>query len=201
MFSLILHMSASVIAKSTTLPSQRLLQDHACLPSVIGNFGSINSGISMDIALIGLAFLRLVLAIVFAILGLYIASWVLGRLTKGIDEWEEIGKGNHAVAIYVAGIFISVAIIVGPGVIGLLRTLDLIGIVVGFVQLVLALALAVAMQYVGLSVLGKLTKDLDEWAELKKGNVAIGIVMAAIVVAIGTIVAQGVASIIQAIFA
>jgi len=155
----------------------------------------------MDIALIGLAFLRLVLAIVFAILGLYIASWVLGRLTKGIDEWEEIGKGNHAVAIYVAGIFISVAIIVGPGVIGLLRTLDLIGIVVGFVQLALALALAVAMQYVGLSVLGKLTKDLDEWAELKKGNVAIGIVMAAIVVAIGTIVAQGVASIIQAIFA
>jgi uncharacterized membrane protein YjfL (UPF0719 family) len=155
----------------------------------------------MDVALIGLALLRLVLAIVFAILGLYIASWVLGKLTKAIDEWEEIEKGNYAVAIYMAGIFISVAIIIGPGVIGLFRTFDLIGIVVGFVQLVLALALAVVMQYVGLWVFGKLTKELDEWAQLRKGNAAVGIVMAAIVIAISTIVSQGVASIIAAIFA
>jgi uncharacterized membrane protein YjfL (UPF0719 family) len=155
----------------------------------------------IDLVLVGLAILRLVLAIVFAVAGLYIASWVLGKLTKGLDEWEEIGKGNSAVAIYVAGIFISVAIIVGPGVIGLFRTFDLVGIIVGFVQLVLALALAVAMQYIGLSFLGRLTKGFDEWAELKKGNVAVGIVVAAIVIAIGTIVSQGVISIITAIFA
>ena len=151
--------------------------------------------------MIALAFLRLVLAIVFAIVGLYIASWVLGKLTKAIDEWKEIERGNYAVAIYVAGIFISVAIIVAPGVIGLFRTFDLIGITIGFVQLLLALALAVVMQYIGLSVFGKLTKELDEWAELKKGNIAVGIVMASIVIAISTIVSQGVASIIEAIFA
>jgi len=155
----------------------------------------------MSIALVGLAFLRLILAIIFAIVGLYIASWVLGKLTKEIDEWKEIGKGNNAVAIYMAGIFISVAIIVGPGIIGLFRTLDVIGIVLGFAQLVLALILAVAMQYIGLSVLSKLTKGVEQWAELKKGNVAIGIVMAAIVIAIATIVAKGVESIIAAIFA
>ena len=155
----------------------------------------------VDLALITLAIIRLVLAIVFAVAGLYIASWVLGRLTKGLDEWQEIGKGNSAVAVYMAGIFISVAIIVGPGVIGLFRTLDIVGIALGFIQLVLALALAVAMQYVGLSFLGKLTKGLDEWAELKKGNMAVGIVMAAVVVAIGAIVSQGVVSIIEALFA
>lgn len=155
----------------------------------------------VDLALIALAIIRLVLAIIFAVAGLYIASWVLGRLTKGIDEWQEIGKGNSAVAVYMAGIFVSVAIIVGPGVVGLFRTLDLVGIVVGFVQLVLALALAVAMQYVGLSFLGRLTKGFDEWAELKKGNIAVGIVMAAIVIAIGAIVSQGVVSIIEALFA
>ena len=155
----------------------------------------------VDLALIALAIIRLILAIVFAVAGLYIASWVLGGLTKGLDEWEEIGKGNSAVAVYMAGIFISVAIIVGPGIIGLFRTLDIVGIVLGFIQLVLALALAVAMQYVGLSFLGKLTKGLDEWAQLKKGNMAVGIVMAAVVVAIGTIVSQGVVSIIEALFA
>ena len=155
----------------------------------------------MSIALVGLAFLRLVLAIIFAVVGLYIASWVLGKLNKEIDEWKEIGKGNNAVAIYMAGIFISVAIIIGPGIIGLFRTLDLIGIVLGFAQLVLALTLAVAMQYIGLSVLSKLTKGVEQWKELKNGNVAIGIVMAAIVIAIATIVAKGVESIIAAIFA
>jgi len=154
----------------------------------------------MNVILIGLAFLRLVLSIVFAVVGLYIASWVLGKVTKEIDEWEEIGKGNAAVAIYMAGIFISVAIIVGPGIIGLFRTLNIIGIIIGFIQLVLALILAMVMQYVGISVLGKLTKGINEWAELKKGNVAIGITMAAIVIAVSTIVAKGVENLIAAIF-
>ena len=57
------------------------------------------------------------------------------------------------------------------------------------------------MQYIGLSVLSKLTKGVEQWKELKNGNVAIGIVMAAIVIAIATIVAKGVESIIAAIFA
>ena len=155
----------------------------------------------MDLLLVGLAFVRLILGIVFAVAALYIASSVLGRLTKELDEWEEIGKGNAAVAVYMAGIFISVATIVAPGVIGLFVSLDLIAIAVGFIQLIIALALAVAAQYVGLSVLAKFTKGVDEWAELKKGNIAIGIMMATVVIAIATVVSQGVASLLTAILA
>ncbi|WP_455285525.1 DUF350 domain-containing protein [[Eubacterium] cellulosolvens] len=155
----------------------------------------------MDIVLVALAFLRLVLAIVFAVAALYIASYVLGKLTKGLDEWAEIGKGNVAVSVYMAGIFISVATIVAPGVIGLFVTLDIIGIVVGFIQLVLALALAVAAQYIALSVLGKMTKGLDEWEQLKKGNVAVGLIMAAVVIAIAAVVSQGVSSLLTALLA
>ena len=153
----------------------------------------------MGLASIGLAFLRLVLSISFAVIGLYIASWVLGKLTKEISEWEEISKGNQAVAVYMAGIFLSVAIIMGPGILGLFRTMEIIGIALGFVQLIFALILAVAAQYIGLSVLSKLIKGVDAWEELKNGNIAVGIVMAATVVAVGTIVAFGVQSIIEAI--
>jgi len=153
----------------------------------------------MDIVLVGLAFVRLVLAIVFGVVALYIASHVLGKLTKDIDEWAEIGKGNVAVAVYMAGIFISVAIIVAPGVIGLFVTLDVVGIAVGFIQLILALALAVAAQYVGLSVLGKLTRGIKEWEELKRGNVAVGLMMAAVVIAIAAVVSQGVSSLLTAL--
>ena len=154
-----------------------------------------------NIALIGLAFLRLVLGIVFAVVALYLASSVLGRLTKGIDDWAEIGRGNVAVAIFMAGIFISVATIVAPGVAGLFAGWDLLAIAIGFIQLIVALALAMAMQYVALSVFGKLTKDLDEWGELKKGNVAVGITMAAIVIAVAAVVLKGVETLISAVFA
>jgi len=48
---------------------------------------------------------------------------------------------------------------------------------------------------------GRLMKDLDEWGEMRKGNAAIGMVMTAMVISISTIVSQGVASIIAAVFA
>ena len=153
------------------------------------------------VALVGLAFLRLILGIIFAVVALYLASSVLGRLTKELDEWAEIGKGNIAVAIYMAGIFISVATIVAPGISGLFIKWDLLAIVIGFIQLIIALALAMAMQYVALSVLGKLTKGIDEWNELKKGNIAIGVTMAAIVIAVAAVVVKGVETLIAAVFA
>ena len=152
----------------------------------------------MGLASIGLAFVRLVLSLSFAIIGLYIASWVLGRLTKKINEWEEIREGNYAVAIYMASIFVSVSIIIGPGILGLFRTLELIGIMLGFVQLIIALILAIVVQYVGLSIFNKLIK-IDIWIELKNRNIAISIVIAGIVIAISSIVAKGIQSIIEAI--
>ncbi|MCS4542129.1 MAG: DUF350 domain-containing protein [Euryarchaeota archaeon] len=48
-------------------------------------------------------------------------------------------------------------------------------------QLVLAIILAIIAIYIGLSVFGKLTKGIDEIEELKRGNVAIGIIFAALV--------------------
>jgi uncharacterized membrane protein YjfL (UPF0719 family) len=152
-----------------------------------------------QLVLVGLAIVRLIFAIVFAVVAIYIAASVLGRLTKQFKEWDEIKKGNVAVAIYMAGIFISIATIIGPGVTGLFVRLDLLAIVWGFVQLIIALALAVAAQYAGLSVLDKLTKDIDEWMELKKGNVAVGLIMAAVVIAIAAVVSQGVASLLTAL--
>ncbi|WP_455283265.1 DUF350 domain-containing protein [[Eubacterium] cellulosolvens] len=154
----------------------------------------------MGLASIGLAFLRLVLSISFAVIGLYIASWVLGKLTKEINEWEELSKGNNAVAIYMAGIFLSVAIIIGPGILGLFRTMEIVGIAFGFVQLIFSLVLAVVAQYIGLSVLSKMIKGIDTWEELQNGNVATAIVMAATVIAVGIIVASGIQSTIEAIF-
>ena len=153
-----------------------------------------------NLALVGLAFVRLILGIVFAVVALYLVSSVLGKITGDLDEWDEISKGNTAVAILMAGIFISVATIVAPGISGLFMKWDLLAIIIGFIQLLISLSLAMAMQYVALSVMSRLTQQLDDFAELKKGNIAVGIIMAAIVIAVATVVVAGVENLITALF-
>ena len=57
--------------------------------------------------------------------------------------------------------------------------MELVNAVVGIIQLVIAIILAVVALYIGFSVLGKITKGIDEEKEIAKGNVAVGILVAA----------------------
>jgi uncharacterized membrane protein YjfL (UPF0719 family) len=54
----------------------------------------------------------------------------------------------------------------------------------------LALTVVVAglVSFLGVWLFERTTRDIDEWAELRKGNLAVGVVMAAIVLAVGIIV-------------
>ena len=52
------------------------------------------------------------------------------------------------------------------------------------IQLLLAVVLSALAAYLGLWVFNRSTPGLDEWAELRKGNPAVGVVMAAVVVGI-----------------
>jgi uncharacterized membrane protein YjfL (UPF0719 family) len=55
------------------------------------------------------------------------------------------------------------------------------------VQLVLAVVMSALAAYLGVWVFSKSTPGLDEWAELRKGNPAVGMVMAAVVVGVAII--------------
>jgi putative membrane protein len=58
----------------------------------------------------------IVLNFVYAILGvalMFIAYRVIDRLTPEVNFPDELRKGNVAVAIFVAAIFISVALVIG----------------------------------------------------------------------------------------
>jgi len=55
------------------------------------------------------------------------------------------------------------------------------------VQLVLAVVLSALAAYLGAWVFNRSTPGLDEWAELRKGNPAVGIVMAAVIVGVAII--------------
>jgi uncharacterized membrane protein YjfL (UPF0719 family) len=155
--------------------------------------------------------IQLVIAIIFAVVALYIGFAVLGKITKGIDEEKELAKGNVAVGIIVAAVFVAIALVVQSGVsglsvginkalsVGILSIDGLLTVGLAFVQLILGIVLAVGAIYLALNILDKLTKGVEEFEEIKKGNVAVALEMAGVIIAVAVIIQSGVIGITASI--
>ncbi len=157
--------------------------------------------------------IQLVIAIILAVVALYIGFSVLGKITKGIDEEKEIAKGNTAVGILVASVFVAIGIVVQSGVAGisggikaaqasaggLLSAGGLTAIGLSILQLILGIVLAIAAIYLALNILDKLTKGIEEFEELKKGNVAVALEMAGVIITTAIIIQSGVQGITAAL--
>ena len=63
----------------------------------------------MDWSIVGLNFAYAVLGVVL----MFVAYRVIDILTPQVDFPEELKKGNVAVGIFIAAIFLSVAIVIG----------------------------------------------------------------------------------------
>ncbi len=132
------------------------------------------------------------------------------RLTEKIDEWKEMKKGNVAVAIVLVAVILSMANVIQPGVLKLTASLEggrsIIGLFVGFLlgllNLAIGIAAAIAVIYVALRVLDKVTEDINIQKELKNGNVAVALFVAGVLLALSTVVSGavgGLASVFSAL--
>jgi len=160
-------------------------------------------------AVVGL--IQLLISIIFAVLALYIGFAVLSKITKGIDEEKELAKGNAAVGIIIASVFVAIALVVQSGVsglsvginkaisVGILSVDGLLAVGVAFIQLILGIVLAVAAIYLALNILDKLTKGVEEFEEIKKGNVAVALEMGGVIIAVAVIIQSGVIGITAAL--
>ena len=63
----------------------------------------------MELSILGLNFVYAILGVVL----MYVSYRVIDRLTPQVDFPEELKRGNVAVAIFIAALFISIAIIIG----------------------------------------------------------------------------------------
>ena len=146
----------------------------------------------MDLYAIGMQLVKLVIAIVLAIAAQFLAIKVFDKMTKNIDEMAEIRKGNVAIGIILAAVLLSVANIIAGGVGRLLASgWDVNALLKGCIGLVVAIVIAVLMQFIALSMYGRLTDDIDEEKELKKGNLAVAITLAAVIFGTSLIVSSG----------
>ncbi len=160
-------------------------------------------------AIVGIV--QLIIAVILAVVALYIGFSVFGKITKDVDEQKELAKGNVAFGIIVAAIFIAIAVVVQSGVAGIsvgigkasalgFTSVDgLIAISVAIIQLVLGVLLAIGAIYLALNILDKLTKGVEEFEELKKGNVAVALEMAGVIIAVALIIQSGIVGITTAL--
>lgn len=154
---------------------------------------------------------QLIVSIIFAVIALYIGFAVMGRITGEMDEEKELERGNVAAGIIVAAVFVAIALVVQSGVAGLtvginkalsagLFTFDgALSIGIAIIQLILGIALAVGGIYLALSILDRLTERLHEFDEIRRGNIAVALEMAGMIIAVAVIIQSGVIGITAAL--
>lgn len=161
---------------------------------------------ALGLANVVIGITQLIIAIILAVVSLYIGFAILGKMTRKMDEEKEIAKGNAAVGILVASIFVSIAIVVQSGVAGVsvgLRNAvagNMYALIASVVQLIIGIILAVAVIYLALNIFDRLTKGIDEFEEIRKGNVAVALEMAGVVISTALIVQSGVLGITSSLF-
>ncbi|MEM2124251.1 MAG: DUF350 domain-containing protein [Methanolinea sp.] len=165
----------------------------------------------MMLANAAIGLVQLIIAIILAVVALYIGFSVFSRVTKGLEEQKELAKGNAAVGIIIASIFFAIALVVQSGIsgisvgiskaleVGILSMDGMVAVGVAFIQLVLGIVLAIAAIYLALNILDKLTKGVEEFEEIKKGNVAVALEMAGVIIATAVIIQSGVIGITNAL--
>ena len=166
---------------------------------------------TLSSALLGIliALIQLGVGLGFAMLAVYAGIRIFDKLTTGIDEMAELKRGNVAVGILMGAVVIAYATVIAGGVGSLTNVVlgiggktllqTFIALLGGLINLLIGLGLASIAITMALRIFGKISKDVDEQAELKRGNVAVAFLLAAILFATATVIASGVASVGAAI--
>jgi uncharacterized membrane protein YjfL (UPF0719 family) len=151
--------------------------------------------------------LQIVVAVAACGASIYLAISIFDRTTENLDEWKEIKKGNVAVAILLGGVIFSIIAIIIPSAANLLHGLFNKAIMknpislatvfaINVINLLLSLLVASLSVSFTFKIINKLTKDIDEEKEIKKGNVAVAILTAIVMLATAMLIKEVITSIL-----
>ena len=181
------------------------------IPIVLAQTATNASQPTLGSAIVGLviSIIQVLVSLGFAMFAVYAGIRIFDKFTKGIDEMAELKRGNVAIGVLLGGVILSFATVVAGGVRSLTNVVlgignrtvgaTLVGLGGGILNLLISLGLASAAIYLALNIFGRLTKDMDEEAELRRGNLAVAFLLAAILFSVATVIASGVDSVGSAI--
>ena len=122
-----------------------------------------------------------------------------------MDEWEELRQGNPAVGVVLGAIVVAVALMLRPALAVDTALWDVGNqvyvriLLAEALQLAIGLVLAVLALGLALLIFAGLTRGIDEIEELKKGNLAVGGLLAGVVLGVGMMVSQAVGQIMTTV--
>lgn len=142
---------------------------------------------------------KLISSVLLAVGAVYIGLKSFDKLTAGIDELSEIKKGNAAVGIFFLSILVAIAILIRPGVAGFASgiepgySLKLMAVLalINITKLAFSLMVAIIAIFCTFTLLDRLTRNMDEVHELRKGNVAVALLIAGLMLSVSFVVEAG----------
>ena len=152
-----------------------------------------------------LAIIKVLIGVVLAVVAVNIGLVFFEKITQmgkmgELNILKELENGNAAVAILMIGVILAIAIVIRSGIVSLTKipSFDLVHFWYGvwcFVQMVLSIIVSIISIYLALWVLRRFMEGKDVIGDIKDGNMAMGIVIAGIVIAIAFIIETAVAGI------
>ncbi|MFH1470248.1 MAG: DUF350 domain-containing protein [Candidatus Micrarchaeota archaeon] len=148
---------------------------------------------------------QLILGLALSMGSIYLGLKIFDRMTPGINEIDEIKKGNAAVGILMAAVVLSVANIVEKGIgiftkyiePGMSIPLLAVTIFMSFFYMLFGVIIAIFALYIALWLLDKITVDINETEEFKQGNVALAAMEAGVIIAVSFVIKASVAGIMD----
>jgi uncharacterized membrane protein YjfL (UPF0719 family) len=158
-----------------------------------------------------LSLFEFLLTIGLAVCVVYVNYRLAIRTNADYDAEQELKNKNVSIAILLAASLIAAGMIVRNGIFPVvsmvrlaftsdgayLQPWQVAGVAV--MQILLVFAAAVFSLSVSLRLFGRLTRSIQEGKELKAGNPAVGIVLAAVVLVIGLFVSDSMSSLTKSL--
>ncbi len=146
---------------------------------------------------------QLVLALVLGVGVTFAAFRLLARLVRPIAVGAELKAGNAAVGVLVGAMLLGCGVIVRTAVapaasglqtalfhgLGLGAALRLLGL--WLLLVAVASAVAIVTMVAATRVFLRLTREVDELAEIGRGNLAVALTLGAVIVVMALLIAEG----------
>ena len=147
---------------------------------------------------------KVVFGILVGAAGIFSASRILGRLLRWGASDDEIRGGNMANAVLTASALLAFGILVQHAVTATWSAMDLtyrgrdIGAsaiarfaAYGLAHVAVSLVVGTGALAIGVWIFGRLTRGVDELAEVRRGNIAPALVLGAVMLVMALVVAPG----------
>lgn len=165
----------------------------------------------MDWSAVMVGVVELLLAFGLGFLTVWLAFHSFSRLTRDLDEMNELKQNNTAIGVLLASIVLSTALIVRTALYPSISTWQtllhrgfsggdlLVCLGITLFSFFFSAMLALVSIWSALRMFLRLTLEIDELHEISRNNVAVAVVLGALIVVMGLFLSHGVQSLLSAI--